>query len=82
VTDVGIAFQDHLLLDFRTALDNVTLHADIRGLPKKKIEARARSCSRSSNCRRRYTSTRASSPAGCGSAFPLIRTLVHDPSLL
>src|SRR4051812_32659229 len=22
VTDVGIAFQDHLLLDFRTALDN------------------------------------------------------------
>src|SRR5262249_46366281 len=29
ITDVGIAFQDHLLLDFRTALDNVTLHADI-----------------------------------------------------
>ena len=28
VTDVGIAFQDHLLLDFRTALSNVTLHAD------------------------------------------------------
>src|SRR5690349_22993439 len=42
ITDVGIAFQDHLLLDFRTALDNVTLHADIRKLPKKHIEARAR----------------------------------------
>jgi ABC-type dipeptide/oligopeptide/nickel transport system ATPase subunit len=38
LTDVGIAFQDHLLLDFRTALDNVTLHADIRGLPKAEIE--------------------------------------------
>ena len=35
ITDVGIAFQDHLLLDFRTALDNVTLHADIRKLPQK-----------------------------------------------
>src|SRR5690348_3159678 len=25
LTDVGIVFQDHLLLDFRTALDNVML---------------------------------------------------------
>ena len=25
LTDVGIAFQDHLLLDFRTAFDNVLL---------------------------------------------------------
>jgi NitT/TauT family transport system ATP-binding protein len=42
ITDVGIAFQDHLLLEFRTALENVMLQADIRGLPKKKIEARAK----------------------------------------
>jgi NitT/TauT family transport system ATP-binding protein len=42
ITDVGIAFQDHLLLDFRTALANVTLHADIRKLPRKAIDARAR----------------------------------------
>src|SRR6185312_9196383 len=27
LTDVGIAFQDHLLLEFRTALDNVMLQA-------------------------------------------------------
>ena len=32
MTDVGIAFQDHLLLDFRTARENVLLQADIRGL--------------------------------------------------
>ena len=25
VTDVGIVFQDHLLLDFRTALENILL---------------------------------------------------------
>src|SRR5258708_34837948 len=42
LTDVGIAFQDHLLLDFRTAFDNVMLHADIRRLPRKQIEARAK----------------------------------------
>src|SRR4029453_17902841 len=35
-TDVGIAFQDHLLLEFRTAFENVMLHADIRRLPRKK----------------------------------------------
>ena len=29
LTDVGIVFQDHLLLEFRSALDNVLLqHAD------------------------------------------------------
>src|SRR5438105_5765211 len=33
ITDVGIVFQDHLLLDFRTALDNILLQYQIRGRP-------------------------------------------------
>ena len=33
LTDVGIVFQDHLLLDFRTALANVMLQPQIRGMP-------------------------------------------------
>ena len=33
ITDVGIAFQDHLLLEFRTALANILLQHKIRGLP-------------------------------------------------
>jgi NitT/TauT family transport system ATP-binding protein len=33
LTDVGIVFQDHLLLEFRTALDNILLQHQIRGLP-------------------------------------------------
>ena len=33
LTDVGIAFQDHLLLEFRTAQDNVLLQGEIRKLP-------------------------------------------------
>jgi NitT/TauT family transport system ATP-binding protein len=31
LTDVGIVFQDHLLLEFRTALGNVLLQPEIRG---------------------------------------------------
>ncbi len=49
ITNVGIAFQDHLLLDFRTAFENVMLHADIRGLDRQTIADRgARSSSRNS----------------------------------
>jgi NitT/TauT family transport system ATP-binding protein len=41
-TDVGIAFQDHLLLDFRTALNNVLLQGVIRGLPMAPVRERTR----------------------------------------
>jgi NitT/TauT family transport system ATP-binding protein len=82
VTDVGIAFQDHLLLEFRTALDNVTLHADIRHLPKRKIEARAKELF----AQLRLTAAMHKYPrqlsGGMRQRVSLIRTLVHDPSLL
>jgi NitT/TauT family transport system ATP-binding protein len=82
ITDVGIAFQDHLLLEFRTALDNVTLHADIRRLPRKKIEARAKELF----AQLRLTPAMEKYPrqlsGGMRQRVSLIRTLVHDPSLL
>ncbi len=40
LTDVGIAFQDHLLLDFRTARENVLLQGVVRRLPLPPIRAR------------------------------------------
>jgi NitT/TauT family transport system ATP-binding protein len=40
MTDVGIVFQDHLLLDFRTAVDNVLLQGIIRKLPMAPIRER------------------------------------------
>ena len=40
MTDVGIAFQDHLLLDFRTAVDNVLLQGVIRKLPMGPVRER------------------------------------------
>lgn len=41
-TDVGFAFQQDLLLDWRNVLDNVLLQAEMRGLRRRDHEARAR----------------------------------------
>ncbi len=82
ITDVGIAFQDHLLLDFRTALNNVTLHADIRKLPKKKIEARAKELFAQLQLTHAMDKYPRQLSGGMRQRVSLIRTLVHDPSLL
>src|SRR5215471_14973756 len=42
MTDVGIVFQDHLLMDFRTAQDNVLLQGIIRKLPMEPVRQRTR----------------------------------------
>ena len=82
ITDVGIAFQDHLLLDFRTALDNVTLHADIRKLPKKPIETRAKELFAQLGLGEAMDKYPRQLSGGMRQRVSLIRTLVHDPSLL
>ena len=82
VTDVGIAFQDHLLLDFRTALANVTLHADIRKLPKSKIETRAMELFAQLRLTHAMDKYPRQLSGGMRQRVSLIRTLVHDPSLL
>ncbi|HET7097089.1 MAG TPA: ABC transporter ATP-binding protein [Casimicrobiaceae bacterium] len=82
ITEVGIAFQDHLLLDFRTAFENVMLHADIRGLPRKQVETRAQELF----AQLRLTAAMEKYPwqlsGGMRQRVSLIRTLVHDPPLL
>jgi NitT/TauT family transport system ATP-binding protein len=82
ITDVGIAFQDHLLLDFRTALANVTLHADIRKLPRNKIEARAKELFAQLRLSQAMDKYPRQLSGGMRQRVSLIRTLVHDPPLL
>jgi NitT/TauT family transport system ATP-binding protein len=82
ITDVGIAFQDHLLLDFRTALDNVMLHADIRGLPKAKIAARAKELFAQLRLSAAINKYPRQLSGGMRQRVSLIRTLVHDPPLI
>ena len=82
VTDVGIAFQDHLLLDFRTALANVTLHADLRKLPKREIEERARELFAQLQLTHAMGKYPRQLSGGMRQRVSLIRTLVHNPSML
>jgi NitT/TauT family transport system ATP-binding protein len=82
LTDVGIAFQDHLLLEFRTALENVTLHADIRGLPKAAIEEKARRLFAQLKLEHAMDKYPRQLSGGMRQRVSLIRTLVHDPSVL
>ena len=82
ITDVGIAFQDHLLLDFRSAIDNVTLQADIRGLPKKDIQAKAKKLFEQLRLTHAMDKYPRQLSGGMRQRVSLIRTLVHDPSVL
>jgi NitT/TauT family transport system ATP-binding protein len=82
ITDVGIAFQDHLLLDFRSAIENVTLHADIRGLPKKNIEERAKKLFDQLRLTQAMHKYPRQLSGGMRQRVSLIRTLVHDPSVI
>jgi NitT/TauT family transport system ATP-binding protein len=82
VTDVGIAFQDHLLLDFRTALDNVLLQADIRRLPRSPIAARAKELFEQLRLTPAMHKYPRQLSGGMRQRVSLIRTLVHDPSVI
>ena len=81
-TDVGIAFQDHLLLEFRTAFDNVILQSEIRGLDKQKIQTRAEELFD----QLRLTPAKSKYPrqlsGGMKQRVSIARTLVHSPSVL
>ncbi len=82
ITDVGIAFQDHLLLDFRSAMDNVMLQAKIRGLSRKKIQARADELFEQLQLGEAKEKYPRQLSGGMRQRVSLIRTLVHDPSVL
>ena len=82
ITDVGIAFQDHLLLDFRSAMDNVMLQADIRGLDKKKIAARATELFEQLRLTHAMHKYPRQLSGGMRQRVSLVRTLVHDPSVI
>jgi NitT/TauT family transport system ATP-binding protein len=81
-TDLGIVFQDHTLLPWRTVLANVMLQGEIRRLPKRHLRKRALALLDSVGL------------AGFTSAFPdelsggmrqrvsLVRAIVHDPPML
>lgn len=82
LTDIGIVFQDHLLLDFRTALDNVLLQQQIRGLDRAKARQSAAELFGKlglTGAEDRYPSQLS---GGMRQRVSIARALVHDPSIL
>jgi NitT/TauT family transport system ATP-binding protein len=82
LTDVGIAFQDHLLLDFRTAEENVLLQGVIRHLPIAPLRERTRELFESlglANAAKRYP---AELSGGMKQRVSLSRALALRPPVL
>lgn len=82
ITNVGIAFQDHLLLEFRTAFDNVMLHSDIRGIDRETIASRARELFAQLRLEHAMHKYPRQLSGGMRQRVSLIRTLVHDPDII
>ena len=82
LTDVGIAFQDHLLLDFRTARENVLLQADVRGMDRKILGERAKELFEQLGLEGADDKYPNQLSGGMRQRVSLARTLVHSPSML
>jgi NitT/TauT family transport system ATP-binding protein len=82
LTDVGIAFQDHLLLEFRTAMDNVLLQGIIRGLPLDPIRRRAEQLFERLGITKAANRYPSQLSGGMRQRVSLARALVLKPSVL
>ena len=69
-TDVGIVFQDAIMLDWRNVLSNVMLQIDIRHMDRAKYEVVAMDLLKATGWGDSKKSSPTSCRAACGSVFP------------
>ena len=81
-TDLGIVFQDAILLDWRNVLDNVLLQVDIRKLDRAKYEAVARHLLEATGLKGFEAHKPFELSGGMRQRVSICRALVHDPPLL
>lgn len=81
-TDVGIVFQEALLLDWRDVLDNVLFQVEMRGLPAVEYRQRARELLRQVGLAGFENKYPWELSGGMRQRVALCRALVHDPPLL
>jgi len=82
LTDVGIVFQDHLLLEFRTAIDNILLQPQIRGLPMAAARERALRLMEKIGIAPAADRYPHQLSGGMRQRVSIARALIHEPSLL
>ena len=82
ISEVGIVFQDHLLLDFRTAMQNVMLQQEIRGLDASTMRARADRLFERLGIAGAEDKYPRQLYGGMRQRVSIARALVHDPSML
>ena len=82
LTDVGIVFQEPILLDWRDVLSNVLLQVDIRKLPRAEGEAVARQLLQQTGLAGFEHKKPYELSGGMRQRVSICRALVHDPPLL
>jgi NitT/TauT family transport system ATP-binding protein len=81
-TDVGIVFQESILLDWRNVLENVMLQVDIRRLERARYEPIARGLLEKTGLNGFETRKPYELSGGMRQRVSICRALVHDPPLL
>ena len=81
-TDVGIVFQDAILLDWRNVLENVMLQVDIRHLDRATFEPIARDLIKATGLQGFEGRKPFELSGGMRQRVSICRALVHDPHLL
>ena len=81
-TDVGIVFQEAIMLDWRDVLDNVMLQIDIRHMDRAKFEPVARGLLKATGLEGFENKKPYELSGGMRQRVSICRALVHDPPLL
>ena len=81
-TDIGIVFQHHVLLDWRTALENVMLQAQARKMDMRAAEVRARALLSAVGLGGFENKYPKSLSGGMRQRVSICRALIHEPSHL
>jgi len=81
-TDVGIVFQESILLDWRDVLSNVMLQVDIRGMDRATYEAVAKHLLKQTGLEGFENKKPYELSGGMRQRVSICRALVHDPPLL
>lgn len=82
MTDVGIVFQDDLLLPFRNARDNILLQGEIRGLDKEVVDRQTTALMEQLAIGDAGAKYPQQLSGGMRQRFAIARALVHEPSIL